>query len=512
MDLNQLLQLEDNMYTKEDLNTLYEKVAQSIDISEKLFDQAEEYYKKLGAWMDKETPNYNITVYAQGSFALGTIIKPYTDEDDYDLDLVCEFENHYRLDAKSLKVEIVKPLLDRYDEITSIEEKKRCWQVVYKKCSNFHMDVIPSIDKTSHINITDKNDEKLSYEYIGSNPKGYIDWFNERKAIRYKALLEAHLIKNEQNRRFMAEVEPLKEYKLKTPLQKAIQLLKRHRDIMFKDDTENLAPISIIITTVAAHLYKNEDNIYDTLVNILENAKYFIDENKRNGEYFIENPSYTGKEKENFAEKWNKNPERAEAFFDWLQQAKTHLIKSIEIFDDKADLGSVISISLGDNVANKAFAELDSVTSKSILDKTEEREITLVPFKVQKLLSVPHRQKALWALPRGYRIFIKATVTDQLGKKHIYMNDGEFLDKGLSIDFTAILSVSMPYTVKWQVVNTGEDARRKVCLRGGFENSNLGKNTRHESLEYTGSHYVQCFIIKKGRCVGKSNIFVVNVK
>ena len=79
------------MYTKENLNDLYEKIAQSIDISEKLFDQAEEYYRKLGAWMDKETPKYRINVYAQGSFALGTVIKPITDKDDYDLDLVCEF-------------------------------------------------------------------------------------------------------------------------------------------------------------------------------------------------------------------------------------------------------------------------------------------------------------------------------------------------------------------------------------------------------------------------------------
>ena len=41
--------------------------------------------------MDKETPDYKITIYAQGSFALGTVIKPITDTEDYDLDLVCEF-------------------------------------------------------------------------------------------------------------------------------------------------------------------------------------------------------------------------------------------------------------------------------------------------------------------------------------------------------------------------------------------------------------------------------------
>lgn len=105
------------MYTKNDLNAIYERIAQAIDINEKLFDQAEEYYKKLGNWMDKETPDYKITIYPQGSFALGTVIKPISEQDEYDLDLVCQFDDYYGLDAKALKVKIVKPLLDKFDEV-----------------------------------------------------------------------------------------------------------------------------------------------------------------------------------------------------------------------------------------------------------------------------------------------------------------------------------------------------------------------------------------------------------
>ena len=44
-------------------------------------------------------------------------------------------------------------------------------------------------------------------------------------------------------RKFLAEsrqaqVEDVPEYKVKTPLQQAIQILKRHRDIMFVKDAE----------------------------------------------------------------------------------------------------------------------------------------------------------------------------------------------------------------------------------------------------------------------------------
>lgn len=102
------------MYTKETLNDLYERIVKSIDISNELFDNAEHEYINLGNWISQTTPGYDICVYAQGSFALGTVIKPIDNTEDYDLDLVCEFKKQYGLSAKELKLNIVKPLLERY--------------------------------------------------------------------------------------------------------------------------------------------------------------------------------------------------------------------------------------------------------------------------------------------------------------------------------------------------------------------------------------------------------------
>lgn len=100
------------MYTKNQLNDLYERTAKAIDISDDLFDAADEEYRRLGKWIDKETPEYKITIYPQGSFALGTVIKPFDESEDYDLDLVCEFEQQYGLTPGELKNDVVKPLLE----------------------------------------------------------------------------------------------------------------------------------------------------------------------------------------------------------------------------------------------------------------------------------------------------------------------------------------------------------------------------------------------------------------
>ena len=243
------------MYTKDSLNNLYRMIASNIDISDKMFELAEEEYKKLGKWIDKETPEYQISIYPQGSFALGTVVRPISNEDDYDLDLVCQFEEKYGLTAKKMKVDVVKPLLVKYKvSQNEIEEKRRCWHIEYKDIPYFHMDVIPAYAQKPSIKIADHDEELNTYKYIGSNPSGYVTWFFERCAKQRMRLYEQY-VKEHREVVAQAEIEDVKRRKIKTPLQRVVQLLKRHRDIMFKDDQSGNKPISIIITTIAASLY-----------------------------------------------------------------------------------------------------------------------------------------------------------------------------------------------------------------------------------------------------------------
>lgn len=282
------------MYTKDQLNDLYERIVKDIDISDELFDAAEQEYNALGSWIDRETPTYKVNIYPQGSFALGTVIKPIKGTDDYDLDLVCEFAQQYGLSARALKCSVVKPLLQRYRKIKNeIKEKRRCWHVEYEDVPNFHMDVIPAIYRSKYIDITDHDEEKDGYEYIGSNPKGYAEWFRGRMAKRRQALREQYCNAHRDVIKSQADIESLKEYHFKTPLQKAVQILKRHRDIMFDGDTKHLKPISIIITTISAELYNNEDNIVDALTTILLGTEQYIRSHMINGEYHIDNPCYS---------------------------------------------------------------------------------------------------------------------------------------------------------------------------------------------------------------------------
>ena len=356
------------MYTKDQLNDLYERTAKAIDISDELFDAADEEYNKLGKWIDKETPEYKITIYPQGSFALGTVIKPFDESEDYDLDLVCEFKQPYGLTPRELKNEVVKPLLEDYRNVKGeIQEKRRCWHVEYEDFPQFHMDIVPAVNRTSYIDITDHDEEIDFYEYIGSNPSAYAEWFKSRKAKRRTALVEQYCTEHRNLVTCQADIEQLKEYNFKTPLQKAIQILKRHRNIMFLKDENNCLPVSIIISTIAAELYNNEDNIVDTLVNILGKAEAYILSHKVGTKYHVDNPCYTGGDTENFADKWNEYPERAAAFFNWIRKAKMDLIDQRLYGLIRVQMAENIKLALGEKTGTRVFSDMAKEEEQAIL-------------------------------------------------------------------------------------------------------------------------------------------------
>jgi hypothetical protein len=79
--------------------------------------------------------------------------------------------------------------------------------------------------------------------------------------------------------------------------------------------------------------------------------------------------------------------------------------------------------------------------------------------------------------------------------------------------FSAITDIGGDYEVYWQVVNTGEHAREEQCLRGEISKSSdpLRPLERTETTRYTGSHWVECFIVQGGFLVARSGPFYVPI-
>ena len=294
------------------------QIADELNITETMLNRAISSYEAVGKWLSDGIP-FDVKVEPQGSMGLGTVTRPVSDADEYDIDLVCLLKNGGTLPPEQIK-RLVGDRLKAHRTYRAMLEKegKRCWTMQYEE---FHMDILPCVPKDLYyvephwtaIRLTHKNNAG-EYENRFSNPHAYRLWFEERM----KDVL--HIEKGKYAARNKVDIEKVPTYKVRTPLQKVIQLLKRHRDILFQNNDED-APISIIITTLAARAYDGEANVYEALCNIVEKMPQFIE--KRGGEYWIANPVI---QEENFADKWNENPNKSAAFMHWLQKVKKDLI------------------------------------------------------------------------------------------------------------------------------------------------------------------------------------------
>lgn len=331
------------MKTISNLNkSMIEEILSEIQISESKYEEAEKRYKAIGNWLNREdslVARFNPKVYAQGSFLLGTAIKPTTIKDEYDVDIVGELGiKKISISQSALKKMIgseVKAYAKSQNMYYEPTEGKRCWTLIYADGTKFHVDVLPAVPDNrllmefrndirvhpnwleSAIAITDrthKNFDKITQDWPVSNPKGYFQWFKEQMEVQFeeksRALIEA----------YQGEVEEMPFYKVRTPLQNAIQLLKYHRDVLFEKDNDK-KPISIIITTLAANSYNNEADLVEALVNIAANIRRFINKDIY-GNWEIINPVNP---KENFAEKWANGEEGVKLtdnFFKWLNRVE----------------------------------------------------------------------------------------------------------------------------------------------------------------------------------------------
>ena len=331
------------------LSRLYRELADTLNISETMTNEIVDSYKAVGSYLGNMEQELDINIYPQGSLSLGTMIRPIKadDEGDYDVDLVCLLKSGQHLTPEEMKSIVGQRLSEseRYGSMLD-EEGKRCWTLQY---SDYHMDVLPCVpiaveeSTDTKIRLSHKDDDGV-YSDCFSNPKAYKEWFIGKMGTVFNQTREQYAAKRN------VEIEEIKLFQLRTPLQIAIQILKRHRDIMFANKDHK--PISIIITTLATKAYEGESDIFETISNIINKMDSHI-EYDRDGNVFICNPTM---EEENFADKWKEFPEKKDAFHFWLQKARADIIENPLNFADGMDsLMEKMRATFGTKVVNETF-------------------------------------------------------------------------------------------------------------------------------------------------------------
>lgn len=368
---------------KKDFSDILEALGKTLDISESQYKEVVKSYQAVGKLLSQEDSllsSYEPVIIPQGSFLIGTLTKNVNDKDDIDVDLVCQLTGkRAEWTQKDLKTIVGKQIKTNktYEAMLEIPDGRRCWTLNYSDSANYHMDILPSIVDSGFrlilekvfssrdyeqwnelaIRITDKKRDDYDIEtnhlnWFKSNPFGYARWFFSKAAISSSDIVV-----------FQKSIKPLPEYtEYKLPLQRVIQILKRHRDIMFNGDDNK--PISIIITTLAARAYNKETNILEALMNVVSHMPQYIEErySTDHGRYikWIPNPV---NEEENFADKWAEKAIKMKNFYLWVEQVQQDIEYVIQQTGYK-NIRESLEEPFGKNTVTKSFENLGETRRK----------------------------------------------------------------------------------------------------------------------------------------------------
>lgn len=375
---------------RSDLSRLLGLIVESISIPEWLYRKAADRHLSLAEWLHREESalaKFDPDVRPQGSFRFGTVNRPLNADDVYDLDNVCVLKKLSKADLsqqqlKELYGAEVKGYAKAHNMLAPVIEKNRCWRLEYADDVNFHLDTLPCVPEDDGIvqriaglgvplelarravAITDKRDKYyrvITLLWPSSNPRGFAAWFEQRALLgRTRAIVEGYA---------KASVEEVPPYGWKTTLQQSIQLLKRRRDVMFRESPE-LAPISMIITNLAAHAYGGETDLATALKNIIEKMPSFVRDQRPR----VPNPADPA---EDYADKWKDDPKLEESFWQWHSSVKR----------DVADLAATI----GSSGLQRKVERLFAATLTEDDAKKFEPKVTPSPaiVKAAPVISIP---------------------------------------------------------------------------------------------------------------------------
>lgn len=351
------------------------KLVEGLDISPTMYKNATEKYKAVGTYLQEQ--GLTCDIFPQGSFSLGTVVRPYRESKDvdYDLDFICCLDDKKEKTTAKYVKNIVKEILSKseiYKEKLQDKEWDKCWTLEYAEVNGigFNIDIVPGVPESDEIfqlmvssGLTQEdaknavaitNKEKNNYFWVTSNPRAYKNWFDSinRPFLEYDRDNKRRVL-FEKSRTVYNSIEEIPEGLERSSLQRVIQILKHHRDVYYcRINKENLKPTSAIITTICAEIAKGMDpslNVFELLQVIAndfeiyscnqimteeEFSKQYQTKNtirKSKGKWCIMNPVNP---KDNLADSWNDNPDKAKLFFKWTKAVKKDYLDSIHIEDN----------------------------------------------------------------------------------------------------------------------------------------------------------------------------------
>lgn len=271
-----------------EINDILSRGAGLLDITPSMFEEATSHYKAVGEFLGNHGVDADIS--PCGSILTGTVVRPYSDDDDayFDIDVLVNRPGFGSASSmpRDARGPVDETLLnsDRYGDMA--EECAECITIEYVSNGvegGFRLDLNTCIDdrENPRAQTCETYPEYADYavsmawenpeQWHGSNPRGLCQWFidrNERFAAPGRAQRKARILR--ENQGVYASIEDVPDSLDRSEMQRAVQVLKRSRDEFYHHRVRyEKAPASCVITVIVGVL---SDDLPDdaTAIDFLE--------------------------------------------------------------------------------------------------------------------------------------------------------------------------------------------------------------------------------------------------
>jgi len=247
-----------------DLDQLLAEIARAIQPTSEQNARAESAYRAVGEWLagDPELKPFVPEIYPQGSHALGTTNCPLRGG-EHDVDLVYQMRRLFPGTPEQLLIAVVRRLRANGDYGKRIKVGKRCVRIEY--AGDFHLDILPARPDLLRGNTCIEIPDRELRMWLTSNPRGYVMWFESQ--------CDTPLVLEKRGGVPLPANTPAD---LKPILKRQVQLMKRHRDVVFEKDEDD-APRSIVLTTLSGIAYGGEASLSLALLAALKDIETRIE-------------------------------------------------------------------------------------------------------------------------------------------------------------------------------------------------------------------------------------------
>lgn len=259
-----------------------------VDLNPRRFERLETAVGGVSNYLKDNLHGYQ-NMERQGSYALGTLIKPVDDNDEYDADIQIVMNPNPKWEPKDYVLEINRTLAGNKTYVDKLRLKTRCVTVDY--AGDFHLDVVPRVTINGKHCVCNRTDNKFEE----TDGDGYREWFNEKNRITGGNL------------------------------RRVVRLLKHLRD-----HKNSFSAKSILLTTLAGNTIKPSDQgtvavstVADTLETVLSRMNDDLQQHPQMPE--IKNPVLSA---ENFNRHWDQRRysnfrNRVQSYAQTARKAKT---------------------------------------------------------------------------------------------------------------------------------------------------------------------------------------------